>query len=76
MNGEAEVLASLRGVHKRYGTQTALDGVDLELRAGQVLSGRDGSVMALLRLDRLDGDLTVDGRRVSVRRPAWLLTEA
>ena len=35
-----------------------------ELRAGEVLSGRDGSVMALLRIDRLDGDLTVDGRPV------------
>jgi hypothetical protein len=28
--------------------------------------------MALLRLDRLDGDLTVDGRAVTVRRPAWM----
>jgi hypothetical protein len=31
--------------------------------------------MALVRLDRLEGDLTVDGRQVSVRRPAWFLTE-
>ncbi|KAK0360676.1 hypothetical protein LTR94_026377, partial [Friedmanniomyces endolithicus] len=36
-----------------------------ELRAGEVLSGRDGSAMALLRLDRLDGDLTVDGRSIA-----------
>lgn len=43
-----------------------------ELRAGEVLSGRDGSVMALLRVDRLDGDLTVDGRPVRLRRPAWM----
>ena len=43
-----------------------------ELRAGEVLTGRDGAVMALLRLDRLDGDLTVDGRSVRVRRPDWL----
>jgi folate-binding protein YgfZ len=47
-----------------------------DLRAGQVLSGRDGSAMALLRLDRLDGDLTVDGRPVRVRRPAWMSAEA
>lgn len=43
-----------------------------ELRAGEVLSGRDGSAMALLRLDRLDGDLTVDGRSVRLRHPTWI----
>ena len=43
-----------------------------ELRAGEVLSGREGAAMALLRLDRLDGPLTVDGRPVEVRRPEWM----
>ncbi|MBX3476334.1 MAG: folate-binding protein YgfZ [Brevundimonas sp.] len=43
-----------------------------DLRAGEVLSGRDGAAMALLRLDRLEGELTVDGRPVSVRLPDWL----
>lgn len=43
-----------------------------DLRAGEVLSGMDGAAMALLRLDRLDGVLTVDGRPVEVRRPEWL----
>lgn len=43
-----------------------------DLRAGEVLMGRDGAAMALLRLDRIDGDLTADERRVSVRRPDWL----
>ncbi|WP_404413662.1 YgfZ/GcvT domain-containing protein [Brevundimonas vesicularis] len=43
-----------------------------ELRAGEVLSGQEGSVMALLRIDRLDGDLTVDGRPVRLRKPAWM----
>ena len=43
-----------------------------ELRAGEVLSGRDGSAMALLRVDRIDGDLTVDGRPVRLRKPAWM----
>ena len=42
-----------------------------ELRAGEVLSGRDGAAMALLRLDRIDGDLTVEGRRVAARLPDW-----
>lgn len=43
-----------------------------DLRAGEVLSGRDGIAMALLRLDRLDGALTVDERPVSPRPPDWL----
>ena len=43
-----------------------------ELRAGEVLSGQEGAAMALLRLDRLEGPLTVDGRPVEVRRPAWM----
>ncbi len=43
------------------------------LRAGEVLSGRDGRAMALLRLDRIEGaDLTVDGRAATVDRPDWV----
>ena len=44
-----------------------------ELRAGEVLSGRDGRAMALLRLNRIDGDaLSVDGRPVRADRPEWM----
>lgn len=44
-----------------------------DLRAGLVLSGNTGRAIALLRLDRIeDAALTVDGRPVSVDRPAWL----
>jgi folate-binding protein YgfZ len=42
------------------------------LRAGEVLSGRDGGAMALLRLDRLEGALSVEGRVVEVRWPGWM----
>jgi folate-binding protein YgfZ len=42
------------------------------LRAGEVLSGRDGRAMALLRLDRIGAGLTVDGRPVAVERLAWI----
>ena len=45
-----------------------------DLRAGAVLSGRDGVAMALMRLDRMDGALTVDGRPVTARPPAWIAT--
>ncbi len=43
-----------------------------DLRAGEVLSGRDGAAMALVRLDRIEGELTVDGRAVTAVRPAWM----
>jgi len=44
-----------------------------ERRAGEVLSGRDGIAMALLRLDRIDGDLTADGRKIRVAKPPYAL---
>lgn len=34
-----------------------------DLRAGEVLTGMDGRAMALMRLDRLEGDLMASGRR-------------
>jgi folate-binding protein YgfZ len=43
-----------------------------ELRAGEVRSGGPGRAMALLRLDRIAGALSVDGRPVTVERPAWM----
>lgn len=43
-----------------------------DLRAGEVRSGYDGGAIALLRLDRIDGALSVDGRPVTVRRPGWM----
>ncbi|MGA0602361.1 YgfZ/GcvT domain-containing protein [Caulobacter sp. KR2-114] len=43
------------------------------LRAGEVLSGVDGRAMASVRLDRLQGDLTLaDGRPARVDFPGWL----
>ena len=46
-----------------------------DLRAGEVLSGRDGRAMALLRLDRIqDAGLTADGRAVRVDWPDWVPT--
>jgi folate-binding protein YgfZ len=45
-----------------------------DLRAGEVLSVGEGRAMALLRLDRAEGrSLVVDGRPVTVERPAWFL---
>lgn len=41
------------------------------LRVGEVVAARTDRALALLRLDRLDGELTIDGRAARVDRPAW-----
>lgn len=43
-----------------------------ELRAGVVASGVEGLALGLMRLDRLDGALTVEGRAALVTKPDWL----
>jgi ABC-type uncharacterized transport system ATPase subunit len=67
----------LRGVSKRFGAVQALDGVDFDLRRGEIhaLLGENGAgkstlvhiAYGLLPADR--GTLHVDGRDVSVRSP-------
>lgn len=55
-------LAALRGASKRYGAITALDGVDLQVRAGEVLAvlGANGAGKTTA-LGLLTGRLTPDG---------------
>ncbi|MNT84422.1 hypothetical protein D3C72_2244310 [compost metagenome] len=43
-----------------------------ELRAGEVMTGSGGRAIALMRLDRLEGDLSVHGRPVRVEKPDWV----
>ena len=70
MERYGEVLASLQGVHKNYGAVRALDGVDLELKAGQVLAllgpkgaGKTTAIGLLLGLLRADaGQVQLFGR--------------
>lgn len=47
-----------------------------ERRAGEVLSGQGGRAMALVRLDRLEGALTAEGRPATAEVPAWLPTSS
>lgn len=54
------------------GAEVLLNG---DRRAGEVMTGAEGTAIALLRLDRLDGELTVEGRSVTVRRPDWMPVE-
>jgi folate-binding Fe-S cluster repair protein YgfZ len=43
-----------------------------ELRAGVAASGVEGLALGLMRLDRIDGLLTVEGRNLTVDKPHWL----
>lgn len=43
-----------------------------QLRAGEVTSVSQGCGMAMMRLDRMEGELTADGRPVTVIRPEWV----
>ena len=60
------------GPAPEVGAEVLLNG---DRRAGEVMTGADGGAIALLRLDRIDGPLTVDGRPVTVRVPAWMPVE-
>lgn len=60
---------SLDGPPPGFGSEVLLDG---DRRAGEMRGGVDGLGMALLRLDRLEGGLSVEGRPIRSRQPAWM----
>jgi len=87
MAPHGEVLASLHGVHKRYGALLALDGIDLQLHAGQVLAllgpngaGKTTTIALLLGLLRADGGqvrlLGQDPQQLASRRGIGVMLQA
>ena len=75
-----DVVVSTRGLTKRYGTVTAVDGLDLEVRKGEIYAflGRNGAgktttIRMILGLIRpLAGEVRVFGQPVRSNRPEWL----
>lgn len=73
----SEPLLGVRGVRKRFGAVQALDGVDLELRAGEIhaVLGENGAGKSTLMhvLDGVyrpdSGDILLDGRVVRFSSP-------
>lgn len=72
-----DAVLQLRGIRKRYGAVQALDGVDLEVRPGEVVSlvGDNGAGKSTLikvmsgAVPADGGEVTFEGRQVHLRRP-------
>ncbi|MEO8113773.1 MAG: ABC transporter ATP-binding protein [Phenylobacterium sp.] len=85
-NGTGMVLAALSGVRKRYGSTIALDGLDLEVREGELLAvlgpngaGKSTAIGLLLGLQRPDeGQAVLFGRsplEVAARRGVGVMMQ-
>ncbi|GAK72784.1 D-methionine ABC transporter ATP-binding protein [Agrobacterium rubi TR3 = NBRC 13261] len=69
----ATEVVRLHDVHRRFGTVSALDGVSLSVRQGEILGiiGRSGAgkstlIRCLNGLERADsGDIIIDGRKIN-----------
>jgi fructose transport system ATP-binding protein len=74
---EAENVLEARGLVKTFGSVVGLDGVDLELRRGEILAvigdngaGKSTLIKCLTGAYQADaGELLLDGQRVDFRRP-------
>jgi ABC-2 type transport system ATP-binding protein len=70
---------SARGLTKRYGKQTAIDGIDFEIPAGRIVgligpngSGKTTTLKAALGLIPFEGELSVMGRDPRTQRDALM----
>ena len=77
LNHQAPLVMQAKGLVKRYGQVTALDGADFELRAGEILAvigdngaGKSSLIKALSGAVVPDeGEILLDGQPVSFRSP-------
>jgi D-xylose transport system ATP-binding protein len=78
MSATAQPVLTIRGATKRFGAVTALDGVDLEIRRGEVLAllgdngaGKSTLIKCISGVERLDaGSIEMDGEPVTIHSPA------
>lgn len=75
---EMKPVLSVRGAVKRFGSVIALDGIDLEVRRGEILAllgdngaGKSTLIKCISGLHRLDeGTIHIDGQETAIRSPA------
>ena len=78
MNTSAPLVMQAKGLVKRYGQVTALDGADFELRAGEILAvigdngaGKSSLIKALSGATIPDeGEIKLDGKVIHFKSPA------
>ena len=76
--GPSVPVLSVRGATKRFGSVVALDGVDLEVRRGEILAllgdngaGKSTLIKCISGLHHLDaGSIQLDGLQTTIRSPA------
>ena len=74
MPSDAEPVLSVRGATKTFGAVVALDGVDLEVRSGEVLAllgdngaGKSTLIKCISGVHKLDrGEIQIDGAPVQI----------
>jgi ABC-2 type transport system ATP-binding protein len=87
MNHASDVVAQLSGAVKRYGSLTALDGIDLVLHRGELLAvlgpngaGKSTSISLLLGLTRPDGGRAelfgLDPQQIDARRRIGVMLQS
>ncbi|MER0242676.1 amino acid ABC transporter ATP-binding protein [Streptomyces sp. HSW2009] len=77
------VMVDVRGVHKSFGPQKVLRGVDLQVRAGEVTvvlgpsgSGKSTLLRAINHLEKVNrGSISIDGELIGYRRSGDKLYE-
>ena len=77
MSADATPALAIRGATKRFGAVTAVDGVDLDVRRGEVLAllgdngaGKSTLIKCISGAHRLDaGTIEMDGRHVTIHSP-------
>ena len=77
MNTQAQIVMQAKGLVKRYGQVTALDGADFELRAGEILAvigdngaGKSSLIKCLSGATIPDeGQILLDGQPIHFRSP-------
>jgi len=77
MNTQTPIVMQAKGLVKRYGHVTALDGADFELRAGEILAvigdngaGKSSLIKCLSGATIPDeGEITLDGKTIHFRSP-------
>ena len=77
MNTQAPIVMQAKGLVKRYGQVTALDGVDFELRAGEILAvigdngaGKSSLIKCLSGATIPDqGEILLDGQPIRFKSP-------